>query len=242
MTAYRLHFEKSNLEAVKVVRSGRIGELRYFNSIFSMQARSPNIRLSRQKGGGPLWDLGVYCINAARYLFGEEPVEVLGATATGRDKRFQEVEEMVSATLRFPGERLAGFICSFGAADAAVYEIVGTKGRVRLNNAYEYAQRVEMQTSIGDHTQVRQFELRDQFAAELLYFSDCILLNKEPEPSGLEGLADVRVIEGIYKSAKTQKPVKLTHLFKSSRPSLAQEIRRPPVRKPELVHVSSGSR
>ena len=74
MTAYRLHFEKANLEAIKVLRSGKLGDLRYFNSIFSMQAREPNIRLAADKGGGPLRDLGVYCINAARYLFGAEQI------------------------------------------------------------------------------------------------------------------------------------------------------------------------
>jgi glucose-fructose oxidoreductase len=241
MTAYRLHFEKSNLEAVKIARSGRIGELRYFSSIFSMQARAPNIRLDLEMGGGPLWDRGVYCINAARYLFGEEPLEVLGVTAAGRDKRFREVEEMVSATLRFPGERLATFLCSFGAADAALYDIVGTEGRVNLKNSYEYTEPIQMQSIIGDHKQVRKFELRDQFAPELLYFSDCVLRNKEPEPSGQEGLADVRIIEAIYRSSKSKKLVKLARFLKSKRPSLRQEVRRPPVRKPQLVHAHAGS-
>jgi len=241
MTAYRLHFEKSNLEAMKIVRSGRIGELRYFNSIFSMQARMPNIRLEREMGGGPLWDLGVYCINAARYLFRAEPLEVLGVTASGRDKRFREVEEMAAVTLRFGNERLANFICSFGATDAATYEIVGTKGRLTLHNAYEYAAPVEMHVAIGEKQEVRHFAMRDQFAAELLYFSDCILRNREPEPSGLEGLADVRIIEAVYRSVRNRKPVKLAALAKQQRPSLRQEIRRAPVKKPALVKVKSGS-
>jgi predicted dehydrogenase len=242
MTAYRLHFEKSNLEALACSRSGRIGDLRYFNSIFSMQAREPNIRLDREMGGGPLRDLGVYCINAARYLFGEEPVEVSGLTATGRDKRFREVEEMVAATLRFPGERLANFICSFGAADAGDYQMVGTKGSISLKDAYEYIGSVEMETTVNGKKQVRAFQSRDQFAPELVYFSDCILRNKEPEPSGEEGLADVRIIEALYQSAKTGKPIKLSPFSKAKRPSLRQEIRRPPVRKPQLIKAKSSSR
>jgi glucose-fructose oxidoreductase len=242
MTAYRLHFEKSNLEAIQLARSGKLGDLRYFDSIFSMQAQAPNIRLSRGMGGGPLWDLGVYCVNAARYLFGLEPLEVLGMTASGPDERFRQVEEMASATLRFPGERLATFICSFGAADVATYDLVGTKGRLRLENAYEYKARVEMQTSVGGRNAVRKFDPRDQFAPELLYFSDCILHHKEPEPSGLEGLADVRIIEAIHRSAKTSKPVKLTKFRKPKRPSLRQEMTRPPVRERKLVHARAGSR
>jgi len=242
MTAYRLHFEKSNLEAVKLARSGKLGDLRYFNSIFSMQAREPNIRLDRKMGGGPLWDLGVYCINAARYLFAEEPLEVFAMTAAGSDKRFRDVEEMVAATLRFPGERLANFICSFGAADAGTYQLVGTKGRVTLDNAYEYVEPVEMQITIGDRKQARTFATRDQFAPELIYFSNCILQDKQPEPSGEEGRADVRIIEALYKSAEIRKPVNLTPLSKTKRPSLRQEIRRRPVPKPELIHAHSGSR
>ncbi len=241
MTAYRLHFERANLEAVKVVQSGKIGEPRYFNSIFSMQAQAPNIRLQKRMGGGPLYDLGVYCINAARYLFREEPTEVLAMTATGRDKRFREVEEMAGAVLRFPGERLATFICSFGVADAGTYQVVGTKGLLRMNHAYEYVMPIEMQIDVGEKVQRREFSRRDQFAPELIYFSDCILKNKEPEPSGVEGLNDVRIIEAIHRSAQTSKPVALPALKKRTRPSLKQEIKRPPVRKPDVIHSKSPS-
>ena len=241
MTAYRLHFERANLEAVKIVKSGKIGEPRYFNSIFSMQAQTPNIRLQKKMGGGPTYDMGVYCINAARYLFRDEPTEVLAMTAAGTDKRFREVEEMSGAVLRFPGERLATFICSFGAADAGSYEIVGTKGLLRLNNAYEYVMPIEMQIIIDGKEQSREFSRKDQFAPELIYFSNCVLNNKEPEPSGMEGLADVRIVQAIHRSAQTSKPVKLPALRKQSRPSLKQEIKRPPIRKPEVIHSKSPS-
>jgi glucose-fructose oxidoreductase len=148
---------------------------------------------------------------------------------------------MASVILRFPEEQVATFVCSFGAADAANYDLVGTKGRLTLHNGYEYAAPVEMQVTVGEKKAVRHFKMRDQFAPELLYFSDCILRNKEPEPSGLEGLADVRVIEAIYKSAKTRKAVKLPAMSKQNRPSSRQEIRRAAVKKPDLVHVQSGS-
>jgi predicted dehydrogenase len=78
MIAYRLHFERGNLEAIAVIKSGKIGEPRIFTSVFSQQVKKGNSRLKKDIGGGPLWDMGVYCINAARYLFGAEPVEVFG--------------------------------------------------------------------------------------------------------------------------------------------------------------------
>ena len=237
MTAYRLHFEKANLEAIRIAQSGKIGEPRYFNSIFSMQAKDGNIRLRKKMGGGTLYDIGIYCINAARYLFQDEPVEVAAFTANNGEKRFREVEEMVAATLRFSDERLATFICSFGAADAGNYDVVGTEGRLRLQDAYEYVAPITLEVTQGDKTQTRQFGKRDQFGPELLYFSDCILKNKQPEPSGQEGLIDVRIIEALYKSAKARKPIRLTPLTKGQRPSPRQEIKRPPIREPEVVEA-----
>ena len=73
MTAYRLHFEPLFLEVLDIVRSGKIGEPRYFTSSFSMHAKPGGIRTKRELGGGTLYDLGVYCINTARLMFGAEP-------------------------------------------------------------------------------------------------------------------------------------------------------------------------
>ena len=86
MTAYRLHFERCNLEVAEMVRRKRIGEARYFDSQFSMQVKSGNIRTQSQLGGGPEWDIGIYCQNAARYVFADEPTQVW-ATATNSGDR-----------------------------------------------------------------------------------------------------------------------------------------------------------
>ena len=243
MTAYRLHFERANLEAIHIVNSGKIGEPRYFNSTFSMQARDPNIRLKRKMAGGPLRDLGIYCINATRYLFKAEPTEVIALTASGDDERFREVEEMVGATLKFPGERIANFICSFGAGDAATYEVMGTKGSVRLENAYEYVQPVEMTITLEGKETTKSFAKRDQFAPELVYFSKCIQKGRQPEPSGEEGINDLRIIDAIFDSAKRGTAIKLPSRKKVKRPSLRQELRRTPIRKePNLVKAQPCSR
>jgi len=242
MTAYRLHFERANLEAIKVVQSGKIGEPRFFNSIFSMQARPGNIRLQRELGGGPVFDLGVYCINAARYLFRAEPIEVSAMTVSGNDRRFREVEETAGAVLRFPGDRLATFVCSFGAADSGEYQVVGTKGSLHLKNAYEYALPIEMEIKAGEKTQKREFDRRDQFGPELLYFSECVLKDKEPEPSGVEGLNDVRIIQAIFDSARRRAAIQLPPASKKERPTTRQEIRRRPVEEPDLVNAKSGSK
>lgn len=237
MVAYRLHFERANLEALEIVRSGRIGEARFFSAAFSTPVAPGNIRLQSALGGGTLYDIGVYCINAARALFGEEPVEAR-AVAAGM---MGDVEESCACVLRFPNERLATFACSFGAAKVSHYRIAGTKGDLVLEPAFEYAAALRHRLCIGQEVRERRFARRDQFAPELLYFSDCVLHGRAPEPSAEEGLADVRVIRALYRSAERGEPVELAPYQRDERPSLEQEIRRPPVEKPEVVHARAPS-
>lgn len=242
MTAYRLHFEEGNLKASEIIQSGKIGEPRIFNSVFTMQVVVPdNIRLQEKLGGGTLYDIGIYCINAARYIFRAEPTEVFAATANNGQERFSEVEEMASVTMRFPEDRLATFVCSFGASSISSYQVVCTKGDLKVEPAYEYAGEIKHQLTINDKTKERVFKKRDQFAAELIYFSDCVLQDKKPETSGEEGLIDVRIIEALYRSAKTGKPVKLEKAERKPRPTMKQEIEKPPVDKPDLIKVQSAT-
>ena len=243
MIAYRLHFERANLEVAQLARSGKLGELRFFSSDFAMQVSDDNIRLNPpDQGGGPLYDIGIYCINAARYCLGEDPVEVWATATRSKDRRFREVDETVTATMRFRDERLASFTCSFGAADRSVYSVTGTKGSVTLDPAYEYAMGSAYQLRIGERERRKKFGKSDQFAPELLYFSDCILRKREPEPSGAEGLADVQIIEGMLQSISRGRPVTLDLPQRQRRPTLRQEIRRPAVpREPKIVQAKSAS-
>ena len=237
MTAYRLHFEAANMRAVEIARSGKLGEPRLFTSTFTMQVRAGDIRLQKAMGGGTLHDIGVYCIQAARLLFRAEPVEVLATAATGKDRRFGEVDEMISAMLRFPGDRLASFIVSFGAADVSSYRLVGTKGSLVLDPAYEYAGERRMRVTTGNRTRERRFKPADQFAPELLHFSDCIVHDRTPEPSGVEGWIDVKIIEALLRSARSGRPERLDLPAGERPPSVDQVVHRPPVGRPELVGV-----
>jgi predicted dehydrogenase len=186
-----------------------------------------------------LYDIGIYCINAARSLFREEPTEVFAFSASNGDKRFSEIDEMTGAVLRFPEDRLATFTSSFGATDLSAYRIVGTKGDLLVDPAYAYSQKLVHRLTIEGKQHKQVFPRRDQFAAQIIYFSQCVLDGNEPEPSGQEGLADVRIIEALYRSAQEGQPMKLEPLAKQQRPSRAQEIDQPPVSQPELVHAES---
>jgi predicted dehydrogenase len=241
MIAYRLHFEEANLKAIEIVNSGQIGEPRIFDSVFTNQVEEGNIRLRRETGGGTLYDIGIYCINAARYLFRSEPLEVFAKSANNGEERFNEIEEMTSAIMHFPGERLANFTCSFGAADVSAYQVVGTKGALRVDPAYEFSVGLKHTLTIDGKTRERAFPRRDQFGPELLYFSDCILNNKEPEPSGQEGMNDVRIIRALYRSVETGQSIRIGKLEKDERPHLGQEMKRPAVREPGLVRAAAPS-
>lgn len=241
MTAYRLHFEEANLEALKICKSGKLGKLRYFSSDFTMQVTDrDNIRLRAEDGGGPIWDIGIYCINAARSLFQAEPIEVFSyqATAAG-DARFAEVPEMMTVNMRFPEERLATFTCSFGADTAGHFRIVGTKGTIELQDAYEYAGPRKMTIRKDEKiTRIKSYKKADQFAPELIYFSDCVLRGKNPEPDASEGLNDVRAIRAIIESAETGRPVGVRGDGAHEGPHEDQVFHIPGHEKPSLVNAT----
>jgi predicted dehydrogenase len=240
MIAYRLHFAPGHVEAIRLTRSGKLGDLRYFSSIFGMQVKRDNIRTDARDGGGPLWDLGVYCINAARYLFGAEPTSVRAVTASKRgDKRFGEVEEMATAILEFPGERVAQFTCSFGSADVASLELVGTKGMLRIEPAYEYVGEIKWALSINGKKSEKAFPAGDQFAPELIHFSDCVRKRRRPEPDGNEGLADVRIVEAIHRAAKSGRSEGIKPVEPQKRVRASQAMQKPSVRKPSRVDVQA---
>jgi predicted dehydrogenase len=150
------------------------------------------------------------------------------------------IDETTAATLRFGDDQVATFVTSFNAADAGSYRLVGTKGQVQVDPAYEYADGLGYALTIGDRTTRRTAPRRDQFAPELLHFSDCILHDRRPEPSGEEGLQDVRIVEALYRSAREGRVVRLPAFVDRHRPTARQRITRPGVRKPRLVKVQSA--
>ncbi|HEY9629953.1 MAG TPA: Gfo/Idh/MocA family oxidoreductase [Coleofasciculaceae cyanobacterium] len=242
MVAYRLHLEEANLQAVETVQSGKLGEPRIFNSVFTQQTVGGNIRLEKDKGGGTLDDIGIYCINAARYLFQDEPIAVFATSANNGEERFSEVDEMTSVILRFPGDRLAVFTTSFNGAKVSTYQVIGTKGDLRVDMAYSTQGEIKHTLTIEADKQERTFESHDQLAAEFVYFSDCILQDKEPEPSGKEGLIDVHIIQALYRSIETGGFVEIDTPDRQQRPTAQQTINRKPSQKHvELVNAAAPS-
>ena len=147
---------------------------------------------------------------------------------------------MTSGLLKLPKNRIASFTTSFGAADRSVFEVIGTKGVLKMDPAYEMVDDLKAEVTIGGRTTRKVFKRRDQFAAELVYFSDCVLNNKQPEPSGREGLADVRIIRALLESAETNRPVAVQQVTVGRRPDTSQEISKEPVAtRPDLVKAAA---
>lgn len=241
MTAYRLHFEKSALQAIEEIKKGTIGEPRLYTASFTQHVDAGNTRLNAELGGHPLLDIGVYAINAARYLFRAEPTEVVAYRGSGSDPKFKDVPEMVTAMMRFPGDRMATIACGFGAAKVSACQVTGTKGDVRLDPAFASTGERTMHLTVEGHATHVEFQDVDQVAAEIAYFSDCIRKKQKPEPCGLEGLIDVQIIQAMLESCERGSTVWLPDLRKGQRPDLEQHKRYRPHRDPELVNAAPPS-
>ncbi len=217
MTAYRLHFEPATLDAIRRIREGELGELIAFTSCFGQMVDPENHRAKNGIEAGPLFDMGPYPINATRYLFGAEPEEVVAAVATRQADSGMDIDDTFAVTLRFPGNRLAQFTVSYVVNNVNSFIIAGTKGSIHMSPAYGFGDPLEQNRTIGKKKSHESFKATDQFGGEMKYFSDCIIHDREVEPDGEEGYADLRVIDGIVEALKTGKAVTLKPFTRTRR-------------------------
>jgi predicted dehydrogenase len=242
MIAYRLHFDEAHTRAIERIRAGDIGVAKIYSSVFCHQVREGNVRTQAEMAGGALFDMGIYCLNAARYLFQAEPVEVFAYQVTGADERSETVDDTTVAVLKFPDGRVAQMTASQGAADVSTLRVVGTKGDISIEPAFDYTTELAMHVTIGEDTKKKSFSKRDQFAPELVYFSQCVLDGSEPEPSGWQGLLDVRVMQAMVRSATTGSPVRLPPTEPPAQPDRRMAMRKGPVGKVTPIRAPSPSR
>jgi predicted dehydrogenase len=218
MVAYRLHFEPATLDAITRIRKGELGELVCFTSCFGQMVDPANHRTKHGIEAGPLFDMAPYPINATRYLFGAEPEEVVAAVATrqpGSD--LGDLDDTFAVTLRFPGNKLAQFTVSYHVNNVNSLIIAGTKGSIHMSPAFGFGDPLEQNRTIGEKKSHESFKATDQFGGEMKYFSDCILDGTDPEPDAEEGLADLRVIEGIVRALETGRSQKLAPFTRTRR-------------------------
>jgi predicted dehydrogenase len=219
MVAYRLHFEPAPLDTIDKIRSGLLGNVHLFASTFSQWVDPDNHRVKNGELTGPVFDMGPYPVNAARYVFEAEPTEVVSAVGTKHPQSGfpQNFYDTVAVTLRFPENRLAQFNLSYFGNPPNSLIAVGTEGSLLLDPAYTFSKGLKQIVTIGEKKEEHSFKNTDHFGGELKYFSDCILNNESPEPSGEEGFADVRVLEGIIAAIESGMSVGMAPFERSRR-------------------------
>ncbi|HTT10706.1 MAG TPA: Gfo/Idh/MocA family oxidoreductase [Burkholderiaceae bacterium] len=211
VTAYRLHNDPGTIKVMEMIREGAIGDPRYFWSAFCFQIAAGNHRLRKDHWGGPLQDLGVYCVNAARHVFAGEPVEVHALSAgDSDDPRFAEVDAGITATMRFEGSRIASFYAGFGSEATDVFQVLGTRGSLELQHAYLFGAARTILLKRGAAVDRIDVPETDNFSGMIACFSDCILQGTRPLVDSGEGLADMRALLAIVDAAERGAPVRLT--------------------------------
>jgi predicted dehydrogenase len=206
MVGYRSRFQPHNQLAIQMTRDQELGTTKVIESMKGFNIGNPDQwRLNRElAGGGSLMDIGVYAVNATRYLTGEEPTEVTAMEySTPDDPRFREVEELLNFQLRFPSGILATCVSSYGSGHNR-YRVTATRGWLELEPAISYSGQ-QMRVSQGGRVEERvpPTPPKDQFAGQLDHLAESVINDTEPICAGEDGLADLRVIEAIYAAAKS---------------------------------------
>ena len=217
MIAYRLRHEPYNKLMIELAHKKELGPVRVFSAENLQTTTAPNIRLSKSTGGGPLGDVGIYCINAARYITGEEPIEVSGQSwADPNDERFREVPSHVLFTLRFPSGALAHCAGGFDSARSDRYRVTCEKGYMELDPAFGYrdqrmkivkketwknaAKAVGAKETPMTETQDCNGSTKITSQTRWTTFCECVLNDKQPLTPGEEGLTDLKILMAIQKS------------------------------------------
>jgi predicted dehydrogenase len=215
MIAYRQQYEPHNEALRKLVEQGKLGQVRGFIASNSQQQGDPTQwRLKKAlAGGGCLPDVGLYCLNASRFLSGQEPVEVFATIYQPKDDpRFKEVEASCSFALKFPSGYIATCTTSYDVHKSAFLRMEGTTAWAELSPAFGYHGNKLTWSHLQDGGEIQvtpQIEEKDQFALEMDHFCECILEDKTPRTPGEEGLRDHRIMEAIYESAASGRAVRL---------------------------------
>ncbi|MBV8113886.1 MAG: Gfo/Idh/MocA family oxidoreductase [Silvibacterium sp.] len=205
MIAYRCQFDPLHIKAIEMIRSGQLGQIQGIESAFGFNIQPGEWRLDRKlAGGGPLMDVGIYCLNASRYLTGEEPQEIKAySSVIDHDGRFNTVEENVSWTMKFPSGIVAACNTTYGGNMNGYFRVHGAKGAIEMLPAFNYdgmhlAGQIGRDQKIDELSPVRE---PMEFTRQADHFADCVWNDRTPKTPGEEGLRDMELMSEIYQAA-----------------------------------------
>lgn len=204
--AYRCQYDPNHLEMIRLARSKEFGELRLIEAGFGFPIGDGGWRLKKAlSGGGALVDVGIYALQASRYISGEEPVSVFATEAKTDPVKFAEVDESIAWQAKFPSGLIASCSTSYEAAFYGRIRAQAERGWFELDPAFGYT------GNKGRRSDGKEIALPagDLFTAEMDDFARCVLENKPSKVAGEEGLRDVKIMTAIYESARTGRAVSL---------------------------------
>jgi predicted dehydrogenase len=215
MTAYRKYYEPSTLHLKQLIQSGKLGRIDVIHTAFS-ELHTPGVSLpwlleAKIAGGGPLMDLGVYCVNTSRWLVEEDPVDVIAQSWVNDPVRFTEVEEGISFCLRFPSGMIVQGSSTYSAAPSSFIFVQGTEGWASLSPAFPFEEERRLVQKVGKRQTRRNFKVIDEFAPEIDAFAAAIQDGATVKPDGVQGHRDMIIIDAIYRSAKSKQPVAINY-------------------------------
>ncbi|WNC14794.1 Gfo/Idh/MocA family oxidoreductase [Brevibacillus brevis] len=206
---YRHHPQHERVK--QIIESGEIGEVKLFRAAlnFFLEDTEGDIRMNRELGGGSLYDVGCYCIHSARMILGDEPISVY---ATGKVDKRHQVDTMVTALLEMKKGVRVMFDCSFETVFRNEYEVVGTKGTIRVPRAY----RPDLQGGEGlvivtlEDGPTREEKIAaDQYALEVAEMNEMIVHGKTAGYTAEQMIGNMRVIDACYQSLRSGATVAL---------------------------------
>jgi predicted dehydrogenase len=216
MIAYRIQYEPHHHLLRKWTQEQQYGKVRVIEMFNAQNIGDPTQwRLNKAlAGGGSLPDIGLYCLNTARFMLGEEPEWVsANIYSTPNDPRFKEVEETVLFQMGFPSGTVVNAGCSYGVHECRRYRCLADNGGwYGMDPAFPYK---GLQIELSEIRNGKEWkeqpvlEAKDQFALEMDHMAQCIMDNKQPYTPGEEGLQDQKIMEAIYRSAKERRVIDL---------------------------------
>jgi predicted dehydrogenase len=211
MTAYRKYYEPSTLYLKKLIRNRVLGRIDMIHTAFS-ELHTPGVSPAwlldaKLAGGGPLMDLGVYCVNTSRWLVDENPVEVSAQAWRHDVARFNSVEEGIAFRMSFASGLVVQGASTYGAAPSSFVNVQGTKGWASLAPAFPFDEERWLTGKIQGRWIEHKFRVLDEFAPELDALATAIQTGSPVQADGVQGRVDVAIIRAIYESAKRGKAV-----------------------------------
>jgi predicted dehydrogenase len=216
MTAYRKYFDPATARLKKMVASGELGRIDVIHSLFTelrtFGDKSPSWMFERRlSGGGPLADLGVYCLNTSRWLVDEDPISATAISWAHDPRRYAEVEEGISFRLDFASGLIVQGTTSYSAGFSSFIHVHGEKGWAELAPAFAFEEERRMSGKVAGKWFAKKYAPLDEFALELDYFARCVRENQKPEPDGEQGLRDLIIMEAIYRAAQEGRSINIVY-------------------------------